>query len=95
MNTGRARTRKRSAAVSSHPVPESVPPPQRTRRRHELHPDALWDSGSEESSDAFERSDDRDDEDDVVDDVDALDDIEEGSLDFDDWDSPLRGLKDN
>jgi hypothetical protein len=88
MNTGE-RYRKRRESAESREVPESVPPPRRRRERSELDPDRLWDSGSEETGSDDDLDEDLDGEGD-------LDDIEEGSLEvFDDWDSPLRGLKIN
>jgi hypothetical protein len=76
---------RHSAGVSE--APASVPP---ARRRHpnSLHPDALWDS---ETDDAL-------DDDEAQEEGDAppeeLDETDEDSLDsWDGWDTPLRGLK--
>jgi len=86
------RGRKRRDMAGPREEQGSVPPPPRkTRDRHELDPEMLWDKETDESTD------DEDSEDESGEDGEANEDGQEEPNydDLDDWDHPVRRLKIN
>jgi hypothetical protein len=85
------RGRKRRDMAGPREEPGSVPPPARkTRDRHELDPEVLWDKETDESTDEEDSDDESSDEEG------SEDGQEEPNYDdLDDWDHPVRRLKIN